>query len=63
MIYYPRLDWKPEWLKTVIWNNQKNEIDKYVNYIGNRLFVFDPGWNFDIDTIEPLQYGEYNKIY
>ena len=42
MIYYPRLDWKPEWLGgTVIWNGQKNEINKYVNYIGNRLFVFD----------------------
>ena len=23
------------------WNGQKNEINKYVNYIGNRLFVFD----------------------
>ena len=42
MIYYPILDWKPEWLGgTVIWNNKQNEIDKYVNYIGNRLFVFD----------------------
>ena len=42
MIYYPILDWKPEWLGgTVIWNEQKNEIEKYVNYIGNRLFVFD----------------------
>ena len=42
MIYYPILDWKPEWLGgTVIWNGQKNEINKYVNYIGNRLFVFD----------------------
>ena len=27
MIYYPILDWKPEWLGgTVIWNGQKNEI-------------------------------------
>tara|TARA_R110001592_G_scaffold274522_1_gene541515 strand:- start:57 stop:617 length:561 start_codon:yes stop_codon:yes gene_type:complete len=42
MIYYPRLDWKPEWMGgTAIWNEQKNEINKYVNYIGNRLFVFD----------------------
>ena len=42
MIYYPIIDWKPEWLGgTVIWNEQKNEIEKYVNYIGNRLFVFD----------------------
>jgi hypothetical protein len=42
MIYYPILDWKPEWMGgTVIWNEQKNEIEKYVNYIGNRLFVFD----------------------
>ena len=42
MIYYPRLDWEPEWLGgTAIWNEKKNEIEKYVNYIGNRLFVFD----------------------
>ena len=42
MIYYPKLDWKPEWMGgTAIWNKQRNEIDKYVNYIGNRLFVFD----------------------
>ena len=42
MIYYPRLDWKPEWMGgTAVWNENKNEIDKYVNYIGNRLFVFD----------------------
>ena len=42
MIYYPRLDWKPEWMGgTAIWNEQENEIEKYVNYIGNRLFVFD----------------------
>ena len=42
MIYYPILDWEPEWLGgTVLWNEQKTEIEKYVNYIGNRLFVFD----------------------
>ena len=42
MIYYPILDWKPEWMGgTAVWNEQKNEIEKYVNYIGNRLFVFD----------------------
>jgi|TARA_B110000495_G_C22682031_1_gene402499 hypothetical protein len=42
MIYYPRLDWKPEWLGgTVIWNKNYTEIEKYVNYIPNRLFVFD----------------------
>ena len=41
MIYYPILDWKPEWMGgTAIWNEQENEIEKYVNYIGNRLFVF-----------------------
>ena len=42
MIYYPILDWKPEWLGgTVVWNDEETEINKYVNYIGNRLFVFD----------------------
>jgi len=58
MIYYPILDWKPEWMGgTAIWSEPKDsggslsgldylggngmEIEKYVNYIGNRLFVFD----------------------
>ena len=42
MIYYPILDWEPEWLGgTAIWNKEKTEIVKYVNYIPNRLFVFD----------------------
>ncbi len=42
MIYYPILDWQPEWLGgTALWNKEKTEIEKYVNYIGNRLFVFD----------------------
>ena len=41
MIYYPRLDWQPDWMGgTAMWNKQKNEIDRYVNYIGNRLLVF-----------------------
>ena len=26
---------------TVIWNKNYTEIEKYVNYIPNRLFVFD----------------------
>ena len=46
MIYYPILDWKPEWLGgTSLWNEQKTEIEKYVNYVGNRLFVFDAKLN------------------
>ena len=46
MIYYPVLDWKPEWLGgTVLWNEKNDEIEKYVNYIGNRLFVFDAKLN------------------
>ena len=46
MIYYPILDWEPEWLGgTALWNTQKTEIEKYVNYIGNRLFVFDAKLN------------------
>ena len=29
MIYYPRLDWKPEWMGgTAIWNEKKNEMYK-----------------------------------
>ena len=34
----------PRWVThndTALWNEQKTEIEKYVNYIGNRLFVFD----------------------
>ena len=46
MMYYPILDWEPEWLGgTAIWNDAGNEIDKYVNYIGNRLLVFDAKLN------------------
>ena len=42
MIYYPRLDWKSWWLGgTAIWNQEKNQIEKYVNYVGNRLLVFE----------------------
>ena len=41
MMYYPRLDWKPEWLGgTAIWDDQKKNIDRYCNYIGNRLLIF-----------------------
>ena len=46
MMYYPILDWKPEDLGgTAIWNDDGTEIDKYVNYIGNRLLVFDANLN------------------
>ena len=41
MMYYPRLDWKPEWLGgTAIWDDQGKNIDRYCNYIGNRLLIF-----------------------
>ena len=56
MIYYPRLDWETEWGGgTAIFEEFKNDmnspyhkdelknlqIDKHVNYKGNRLIVFD----------------------
>jgi len=41
-IYYPRLDWKPHWLGgTALWDDEEKNIDKYCNYIGNRLLVFE----------------------
>ena len=41
MIYYPILDWRPEWLGgTALWNKEKTEIIKYGNYVGNRVIVF-----------------------
>lgn len=41
LIYYPILDWKPEWLGgTAIWNRERTEIIKYGNYVGNRVMVF-----------------------
>ena len=41
MMYYPRLDWKPEWLGgTAIWDDEGKNIDRYCNYIGNRLIIF-----------------------
>ena len=40
-IYYPRLDWKPDWLGgTVLWDNEEKNINKYCNYVGNRLLIF-----------------------
>ena len=43
MIYYPRLDWQIEWGGgTAIFQDlTKIEIDKHVEYKGNRLIVFD----------------------
>jgi hypothetical protein len=56
LIYYPRMDWKREWgggttiYKEIINSNKSPdykkeyanlEIDKHVNYRGNRLIVFD----------------------
>ena len=35
MIYYPRLDWKPEWGGGTMVNRE------LVNYVGNRLVIFD----------------------
>jgi len=42
MIYYPRIDWKDAWGGgTIIYNEQKTNIDKHVLYKGNRLLVFN----------------------
>lgn len=41
MMYYPRMDWKPEWLGgTAIWDEEGKNIDRYCNYIGNRVLIF-----------------------
>ena len=41
MMYYPRVDWNEEWLGgTAIWDDEGKNIDKYCNYIGNRLLIF-----------------------
>ena len=41
MMYYPRMDWKPEWLGgTAIWDDEGKNIDRYCNYIGNRVLIF-----------------------
>lgn len=42
MIYYPNLDWKPEWYGgTQVWNDEQTEIIHTSNYKPGRLFVFD----------------------
>ena len=43
MIYYPDLNWKPEWGGgTMVYNDPtQNIIDDHVTYKGNRLVVFD----------------------
>ena len=41
MMYYPKLDWKPEWLGgTAIWDDEGKNIDRVCNYVGNRLLIF-----------------------
>ena len=41
MMYYPRMDWKSEWLGgTAIWDDEGKNIDRYCNYIGNRVLIF-----------------------
>ena len=41
MMYYPRMDWKSEWLGgTAIWDDEGKNIDSYCNYIGNRVLIF-----------------------
>ena len=41
MMYYPRMDWKPEWLGgTAIWDNEGKNIDRYCSYIGNLVLIF-----------------------
>ena len=45
MMYYPILDWNQCIGGINTWNAEGAEIDKYVNYIGNRLLVFDANLN------------------
>tara|TARA_B100000700_G_C14873984_1_gene774749 strand:- start:436 stop:1017 length:582 start_codon:yes stop_codon:yes gene_type:complete len=48
MIYYPILDWQKNWGGgTIVWDEHSQskkempkDIDKHVEYVGNRLFVF-----------------------
>ena len=41
MMYYPRIDWEEEWGGgTAIWNDEGTEIEKLVEYKGNRLIIF-----------------------
>jgi len=41
IIYYPKLNWESHWLGgTALWNDDRVDIDKYCNYVGNRAFIF-----------------------
>jgi len=40
MIYYPRLDWKPEWNGGTIVYDEQHEVERHVMYKGNRLMAF-----------------------
>ena len=58
MMYYPRLDWKPEWLGgTAIWDDDGKNIDRYVNYIGNRLLIFPAKNNHQAMPVSRYCYG------
>ena len=40
MIYYPRLDWKPEWNGGTVVYDEQHEVERHVMYKGNRLMAF-----------------------
>jgi len=41
MIYYPDMKWKKDWGGgTAIWKEDTTEIEKHVDYTGNRLMIF-----------------------
>ena len=57
MMYYPRLDWKPEWLGgTAIWDDEGKNIDRYCNYIGNRLIIFPANNNHQAMPVSKFCY-------
>lgn len=57
MMYYPRLDWKPEWLGgTAIWDDEGKNIDRFCNYVGNRLLIFPASNNHQAMPVSKFCY-------
>ena len=63
MMYYPRMDWQPEWLGgTAIWDDKGKNIAEYSNYVGNRLLIFPAKNNHQAMPVSKYCYELRNVV-
>ena len=63
MMYYPRMDWQPEWLGgTAIWDDEGKNIAEYSNYVGNRLLIFPAKNNHQAMPVSKYCYELRNVV-